>query len=207
MPRDGVVVTCVLGCFAPVLERGVVDVLRDDRQFRVLEGGLGCGALERAVQQHAPRVAILGEVADQSLLAGLRSGQPSTEILVFEHDPTPARGMRLLAAEATCVAWNVSAEELLMALRLVARGERLFISGQGHRLERRYPSELPDLTPRETDVLRLLSRGRSDGEIARDLQIGVRTVHTYTAQVRRKLKVRRKRELIGMPVPRVEDRG
>jgi DNA-binding NarL/FixJ family response regulator len=109
--------------------------------------------------------------------------------------------MRILAAGATCVAWNASSTDILAALHLVAQGKRLFVSASGHRLERRYPSDVPSLTPRETDVLRHLSRGRSHAEIAYDLRIGVRTVHTYTAQVCRKLGVRGKHELIGMPVP------
>ncbi|MBI5482181.1 MAG: response regulator transcription factor, partial [Deltaproteobacteria bacterium] len=43
------------------------------------------------------------------------------------------------------------------------------------------------LSPRETEVLRLLARGRSFKEIATLLGVGVRTVVTYRHHLTRKL--------------------
>ena len=60
-----------------------------------------------------------------------------------------------------------------------------------------YPVFPPHRNPAE--VLDWLSRGRSHAEIARDLRISVRTVHTYAARIYRKLDVRNKRDLIGVP--------
>jgi DNA-binding NarL/FixJ family response regulator len=110
-------------------------------------------------------------------------------------------GLRVLAAGATCVARNASRAELLAAVYLVARGERMFMSADGERVQRRYPSGAPILTRRESDVFRCLSEGKSHAETACDLGIGVRTVHTYAARVYRKLNVRSKRELIAMLPP------
>jgi DNA-binding NarL/FixJ family response regulator len=50
-------------------------------------------------------------------------------------------------------------------------------------------------------VFERLSQGMPHAAIAHDLKIGVRTVHTYASQICRKLGVRSKRELIGMPAP------
>ena len=52
------------------------------------------------------------------------------------------------------------------------------------------------LTPRETDVLELLQRGRSNGEIAETLHISIETVRTHARRIYRKLGVSTRRELV-----------
>ena len=58
--------TVVAARFAPVVTRGLVDVLGDDCRVRVLASGLESFELERAVVRHAPRVAILNEEDEHS---------------------------------------------------------------------------------------------------------------------------------------------
>ena len=51
------------------------------------------------------------------------------------------------------------------------------------------------LTPRELEVTRLLCRGRTDAEIARDLRISAHTAHDHVRAVRAKLGVRNRAEV------------
>ncbi|WP_260988497.1 response regulator transcription factor [Nocardioides sp. zg-1228] len=46
------------------------------------------------------------------------------------------------------------------------------------------------LSPRETEVLRLIAQGRTNAEIAADLFISVPTVKTHVAQLLRKVRAR-----------------
>jgi DNA-binding CsgD family transcriptional regulator len=77
----------------------------------------------------------------------------------------------------------------------------VFVADDGHLVERSHPATVASLTPREAEVLEYLSKGRSHGEIAHALQLGVETVRTHAAHIRGKLGVRNKRELIGLTIP------
>lgn len=191
----------VVARFEPVVELGLGAVLSEDGRLRVLESGLGHSELSRAVVRLAPQVAILDEAAERAARAGLRAIQPTMGILVFAHQPTAAYGMALLRVGAACVARSAPAAEILAAVQLVAQGERVFTTADGERIERCYPDAVPVLTRREQQVFERLSQGMPHAAIAHDLKIGVRTVHTYASQICRKLGVRSKRELIGMPAP------
>jgi two-component system invasion response regulator UvrY len=192
-------VTVVLGRFDPLVGPGLAGILCADRRLHIVASGLTGAGLHEILARAAPCVVVLDEAADP--LRRIRGIAPATRILLLAHDPSLEDGMRALACGASCVAWNACAADLLAAVHLVARGDRLFMAADGRRFERRYPDNAPDLTPRETDVLRHLSQGKSHAETARDLRIGVRTVHTYAARVCRKLGVSSKQELIGMPIP------
>jgi DNA-binding NarL/FixJ family response regulator len=49
------------------------------------------------------------------------------------------------------------------------------------------PDPLGPLSPRERDVLRLIARGRSNRQIARELEIGEQTVKTHVRSILAKL--------------------
>jgi DNA-binding NarL/FixJ family response regulator len=199
MLAESDVVTVVIGRFDPVVRRGLVDILREDRCLRVLVSDLEGQAFECAVAQQGPQVVILDEVA-WSALSYWRSLQPATGVVVLARAPTRTYGMHLLATGATCLARTASCADILDAVHLTARGGRVFASADGHRIERRYPVKTHSLTPREEEVLEHLSRDSSYAQIALSLRISVHTVHTHVANVLRKLEVRSKRDLVGLPI-------
>lgn len=199
-------VTAVVGRFDPLVGHGLAHVLNGDPRVRVIASGLEHAELERTVVDHAPGIVVLDETAEPFALPRLRSLQPATGVIVIAHHPSREYGMSLLTSGATCLARSASEADILVAIHFTAQGGRLFVSADGERAERRYPSDARHLTPRETEILEHLSLGRSNPEIARALQIGVETVHTHVAHIRQKLKVQSKRDLIGIPVlggPRV----
>ena len=91
---------------------------------------------------------------------------------------------------------DAGAEELVHAVRIVASGDALLAPSITRRLIEDYarrppwreqPEALADLTPRELEVLRLLARGSSNAEIARELVLGDATVKTHVARIFAKL--------------------
>jgi DNA-binding NarL/FixJ family response regulator len=90
-------------------------------------------------------------------------------------------------------------EQLVTAVRTVARGEALLAPAITRRLIERFISRpaparsahaLAGLSARELEVLRLLARGLSNAEIAAELFLGEATVKTHLARVFTKLDIR-----------------
>jgi DNA-binding NarL/FixJ family response regulator len=93
----------------------------------------------------------------------------------------------------------VTADRLFDAIRVVAAGEALLAPAVTRRLitefaRLRPPSRrsipLDRLTPRETEVLRLIAEGLSNPEIAERLVVGEETVKTHVGRVLSKLGLR-----------------
>jgi DNA-binding NarL/FixJ family response regulator len=94
---------------------------------------------------------------------------------------------------------DVPRSQLLHAVRLVAAGDELLSPVITRRLIERFMSSpaavagsarLDRLTPRETDVLRLVAGGLSNAEIATTLFLSEATVKTHLAHVFAKLDLR-----------------
>ena len=114
---------------------------------------------------------------------------------------------------------DTTAEHLFQAVRVVAEGEALLAPGITRRLiaefarQRGRPSgasapALSALTPRETDVLRLIAQGLSNPEIAGRLVVGEETVKTHVSRILAKLGLRDRTPAVvaayesGLVVPR-----
>jgi DNA-binding NarL/FixJ family response regulator len=76
--------------------------------------------------------------------------------------------------------------EVVHAIRVVAAGESLLFPS----VIRRLAAARARLTEREADVLRLMSSGLSNAEIAAELHLGVETVKTHVGNVLTKLGAR-----------------
>ncbi|WP_329067506.1 response regulator transcription factor [Amycolatopsis sp. NBC_01480] len=94
---------------------------------------------------------------------------------------------------------DAPAEEMLVAVRGVLRGDAMVSPSVTRRLLDRYlahdhahdgAGKLAALTEREKDVLGLVARGLSNGEIAGQLFIGETTVKTHVGRVLAKLGLR-----------------
>jgi DNA-binding NarL/FixJ family response regulator len=94
---------------------------------------------------------------------------------------------------------DADADELVRAVRVAAAGDALLapsvtrrliarFSGQG--MIRQVAANLESLTEREREVLQMVARGLSNGEIAGRLFLGETTVKTHVAHILDKLELR-----------------
>jgi DNA-binding NarL/FixJ family response regulator len=116
---------------------------------------------------------------------------------------------------------DVKAEALFDAVRVVSVGDALLAPAVTRRLVSEFarlrptlpprPEAIAELTPRETEVLRLVAEGLSNGEIAARLVVSEETVKTHVSRVLTKLSLRDRTQAVvvayesGLVVPRARD--
>ena len=135
---------------------------------------------------------------DLSRIIALRTRAPTLRVLVAFQALNGSDLRQLLEAGADAfVTRSASADEIRAALVSLARGGdssgEASASSSGDKGE----SDL-GLTRREAEVLRFLSAGFSNKEVARRLDLSVRTVETHRLNLRRKTQTGRLKDLISL---------
>jgi two-component system response regulator NreC len=88
-------------------------------------------------------------------------------------------------------------------VRRAAAGEIYLNPTLGARIAREPPPGPPDdLTDREVEVLRAIALGYTNGEVAKQLYLSVRTVGAHRARIQQKLRLSSRAELVGYALER-----
>jgi two-component system, NarL family, response regulator NreC len=182
--------------------RGALKALLDGQPDLEVVGEAGDIASGRAtVAERGPRVLVLDVNLPDGLaldaVPELREESPETAIvlLTMERDLTLAR--RALEAGASGYLFKDSAHlELIEAVRAAAAGEQHLAPAVGAGLKGEGAAEeRPVLSPRETEVLKLMALGHTNREVGEQLSLSVRTVETHRAHIQQKLGLSSRPEL------------
>jgi DNA-binding NarL/FixJ family response regulator len=118
------------------------------------------------------------------------STAPGTKVLVVTTYETDSDILRAIEAGATGYLLKGSSRtKLIEAIRAAARGETVLSPSLVNKLFRVRIQRTQSLSGREREILRLVSQGLSNAEIAKTLLIGEATVKTYLLRVYKKLEV------------------
>ncbi|WP_290874803.1 response regulator transcription factor [Aquabacterium sp.] len=136
------------------------------------------------------------EVNGIELTAALLAHHPGLRVLMLSMYDNPEYVQRALQAGARgYVLKDAPAAEIVTALDTVAGGGTYLSPAVSHRLFRN-ETPRPVLTPREAEILGALGKGHSSKQIAKDLDLSVRTVETHRQAIKRKLGIEGQAELI-----------
>jgi DNA-binding NarL/FixJ family response regulator len=185
-----------------IVRRGLVQVISATPGFEVCaEASTVKEALKAVPETHAELALVdlsLGEEDGLELIKDFRVRFPDLRILVLSmHDETYYAERVLRAGGHGYVMKQEPTETLLSALRKVRDGEiavSLKISDRilrevagGRQGDSRSPVDT--LSDRELQVFRLIGQGFSTNEMASRLHISVKTIETYRAHIKEKLKL------------------
>jgi DNA-binding NarL/FixJ family response regulator len=141
----------------------------------------------------------------QAVLQGVLPHHPEVQFLALSVSDAPEDVIAVIRAGARgYITKTISGGELLQAVFRVAAGDAVFsprLAGfvldafaKGTVAPGLDP-ELEQLSPREREVLRLIARGYTYKEVARDLTISAKTVESHVSSVLRKLQLSTRHEL------------
>jgi two-component system, NarL family, response regulator NreC len=197
-------ITIVLADDHRVVRSGLRVLLDSDQRFTVLgEAGDVAGAVQQ-VRDCRPRVLVLdlnmGGESSLETIPQLRADWPETQIVVLTMQEDPAFARAALRAGALgYVLKDAADDELMDAVQLAARGQTYLNPQVGARLAAQPPEDShPDnLSPRESEVLKLIALGHTNTEIAASLFLSVRTVESHRAHIQQKIGLTTRAELVG----------
>jgi DNA-binding NarL/FixJ family response regulator len=145
----------------------------------------------------------------QAVVTAIRASHPGVRFLALSASDAPEDVIAVIRSGARgYVTKTISGADLVDAVRRVAAGDSVFsprlagfvldafaalpAAGGGRPS---FDPELDQLTPREREVLRLIARGYTYREIARELYISVKTVESHVSSVLRKLQLSTRHQL------------
>jgi DNA-binding NarL/FixJ family response regulator len=203
VPGDAAI-TVLLADDHALVRRGFRRLLEDDPSIRVVgEASSGREAVDLTVQL-APRVVLMDcAMADLSGLDATRQ--------LLQRRPATAVVMLSMHAEETLVrqALDSGARGYLLksaldldlagAVRRAAAGEQV-IDPALRRPEAKRGERGSALTPRELEVLRLICAGRSNREIAAELDLSVNTIGVHRTHIMEALGLHKTAELVAYAI-------
>jgi DNA-binding NarL/FixJ family response regulator len=163
----------------------------------IAEASNGREALELA-ERHEPDVVLIDinmpELNGLDAAARLSRTLPATRVIILSmlgNEEYVAEAIR--SGASGYVMKDADASELEVAIKAVMRGDT-YLSPQAARhattLARRAAGSGSVLTTRQREILQLIAEGASTKDIARKLNLGVRTVETHRVQIMDRLEIR-----------------
>ena len=199
------------------MRRGLADLVNNEEDLAV------CGEAEDAptalsgVSKTSPDLLI----ADMSLrgssgielIKNVKVLHPDLPILVLSMHDENIYAQRVLRAGAKAyVMKQDAAERVLQAIRKILKGEIYVSERVGTQMLQqivrgRSPAEsspVDRLSDRELEVVQLIGRGRTTREIAKSLNVSIKTIESHRAHLKEKLDLKNATELVQFCVQWVE---
>lgn len=165
------------------------------------EASSGRAAIE-LVRAHRPDIVLMDIAMDDmdglTATTAITAEHRAVKVIILSmHDSGDFFDQALRCGARGYLLKDAAVAELEMALSAVERGD-VYLSPAvsrhvvGNLLARRAGEERPAavLTPRQNEILQRIGSGRSTKEIARELELSVKTVEAHRAQIMERLGVR-----------------
>ena len=206
----------------PVVAEGLAALLEDYPEITITGVASSVSEVIPAVEKASADVAVidyhLPDGTAYDAVERIRSRSPSTAIVVISAD---AGNEPLLAAievgASGYLIKSATGEEIVQSIRAVAAGETVIPADlimralarhrEGSHQRQRHAQLLDSLTPREQQVLTLMTQGADNRTVAQRLHISYATVRTHVRSILAKLgaqsRLERGRQGHGMGFPRM----
>jgi DNA-binding NarL/FixJ family response regulator len=206
---DPSAITVVVVDDHPIWREGVARDL-NDRGFVVVATVADSSFTARIAAATQPRVVVidldLDELSAVEAVRTIANTMPETRVLVLSERAGHRDVLDAVKAGAAgYLVKSASATELVDAVRRTANGDAVFTAGLADLVLGEYQrlaaepapeKEVPRITARETEVLKLVATGLTAKAIAKQLHLSPRTVENHIQSTLRKLHLHNRVELV-----------
>lgn len=189
-----------------MLRRGIAQILGENPAITVAGEAAGGPDLMRLLRGDGADVVLLDIALNDrdgfDVLKQLRAEFPKVAVLMLSTYPESQFGVRALKSGAAgYLNKGCSPDQLFDAIARVAAGHLFVTPELAERLAFGVRADTPaspldSLSNREMQVLKLLARGQTVGDIARELSLSANTISTYRTRLFDKLGIKNPVELV-----------
>ncbi|ABG58589.1 response regulator [Cytophaga hutchinsonii] len=202
-----------------IVRDGIKATLKDQKNFHIVgEAANGLDGIE-AVKQLKPDVVIMDITMPE--MSGIEAADviskkyPDSKVLILSmHDNETYILKSVEAGAYGYLLKDVDKDEFIKAITAVYNGDKYFntaissvlVSGylskvkQTDSIQSGYSNDEYELTKREKGILKMITDGKNNREIADGLGISIRTIETHRANIMKKLKVKNAVELVRIAI-------
>lgn len=184
-----------------LVRAGITTLLEDIPDVEVVgEASDGAEAVKRVAELN-PDVLFLDltmpGMSGFEALAQINESQPKVRVVILSMHETAEHVLRALKLGASgYMLKDVFPDELAQAIRAVNKGDTWLSSAISKTVVACYlgrsdheEAVLPQLTTRQSQVLKMIAEGHSTKQISSDLNLSIKTIETYRAQIMDKLDI------------------
>jgi DNA-binding NarL/FixJ family response regulator len=193
----------------PIVRHGLVMLIDQEPDLHVCgEAEDVNGAMALTAQQQPDLVVVdisLKGSNGLDLIKSIKGDDPNRKILVVSmHDEAIYAERSIRAGAQGYIMKQEAVDKIIGAIRRILRGE-LYLSDSisasllfkvTHKNAEHHPATLDQLTDRELEVFQLIGQGFATREIADHLNLSIKTIETYRANLKQKLGVKNAPQLV-----------
>jgi len=189
----------------PIIREGIRQILEDTEDIRVsAEASDGQDVLEKVARNNMDVVLLdisMPGKGGLDILKEIKSRNPNVPVLILSMHPEEQYALRAIKAGAAgYITKSRTHDELVSAIRRVAEGRKYISESLAEELPQMIGSQMEQplykrLSDREFEVLCKIASGYTVSEIARQLDLNVKTVSTYRSRLLKKMNIRNNAQL------------
>ena len=178
----------------PMVAQGIQSVLESYSELEIV-GTLNNGrAVVEQLEALNPDVILMDlnmpEMGGLTATELVLERRPGTRVLILSmHDSQEYIASALSHGAMGYILKDVPTDEIKLAIDAVMNGERYLCTGAAGSLKPKNNGAREALTGREQTILLQVAQGKSNKDVAGELEISVRTVETHRKNIKRKLGI------------------
>lgn len=206
-------ITAIIADDHEVVRAGIRRLLSIDKTIKILDDGANGEDAIRLADYHKPIVALLDilmpKMTGIQAINEIKKVSPTTYVIMLTaFEDAEHLELALAAGADGYLTKDISARDLIESIKLVTQGERVFSKSIIQIIQNKVmPSNIEDakqvtITKREQDVLNLVAEGLTSAEIAKNLDLSIRTVESHRYNIMQKLDIKSAASLVKFAVSR-----